>query len=508
MAQAMDNPGIAVEHLSFSYPDYPGMPGRPVLAGLDLRVDGGRIALLLGAADEGKTTLARILGGLVPRFTGGTIAGSILAGGADVRRIPPYELVERVGLVFQHPDEQIVGTRCDAEVAFALESLGIDARTMERRVRDALDLLGLAGFAGRNPATLSGGEKKRLLLACLEALDPAVWVLDEAFEELDPSWRVAVLDRLRARGRTALVFDSRWATVFEGRADLHAVLSAGSVHGLAEDSGAAGLHAAMAAGGILPPDGRVGAPVGSTPVPYLRARGLSFAFPGAGAFSLDVEGIELERDAVTALVGPNGSGKSTLARLLCGLLVPSRGSVEVDRGRGFMPAAAPELNRLVGYLFQDPDHQIFLPTIHDELALSLRASGARKDDAERRIEESIERFGLPPGATPPALMSHGSRKVLQAAACRLLGRPLLILDEADAGLSYRRFLALLEKLREGGAGILLVTHDAALARAVAARVLAMDGGRIVADERHGGIDRALAAGGLAGCGTVVGGCAS
>jgi energy-coupling factor transporter ATP-binding protein EcfA2 len=492
----MNSAGITIERLSFCYPEYPNLPARKLLDGVDLSVARGEIGLVLGASDEGKTTLARILGSLVPRFSGGTIEGTVLVGGTDVRTRAPYDLVEEVGLVFQHTDEQIVGTRCDAEVAFALESLGIDARTIESRVRESLVLLGLPGFEERNPATLSGGEKKRLLLACLEAVAPAVWVLDEAFEELDPSWRLTVLERLRAKGRTALVLDSRWSPIFEGRTDRRAVLSRGSVLGLTADPGSPALHAAMDAAGILPPAGRVAPPPGINAAPYLRTSGLSFAFPGTGAFSLEVGPLEIQKGAVTALVGPNGSGKSTLARLLCGLIAPVRGTVEVDRGRGFAAAAPADLNRLVGYLFQDPDHQIFLPTVHDELALSLRASGTRGTDAERRIGEAIERFGLPPGGTPPALMSYGSRKLLQAAASWLLGRDLLILDEADSGLSYRRFLALLAELRAGGAGILLVTHDEALARAAADRVIVLDAGRVVADAGLGGFDAALAVGGL------------
>ena len=212
---------------------------------------------------------------------------------------------------------------------------------------------------------------------------------------------------------------------------------------------------------------------------------------------------------MTALVGPNGSGKSTLARLLCGLLVPARGSIEVDRGAGFAPATPVELNRCVGYLFQDPDRQIFASTVGDELASAIRATTLRgrgrratpATDRDRRVADAIERFDLPPAATPSALMSYGSRKRLQAAAGWLLGRDLVILDEADSGLSYRAFLGLLDTLRETGAGLVMVTHDAALARSAADRVIALDGGRIVADTSGyhtmgSSIDAALAAGGL------------
>lgn len=491
----MSREGISVEGLSFSYPEYPGLPARPLLSGLDLRLEAGEIGVLLGASGVGKTTLARVLGGLAPRFTGGTLEGEVRAAGADIGRSMPYDLVDRVGLVFQHPDEQIVGTRCDAEVAFALESLGIERPEMERRVRDALALFGLADFASRNPATLSGGEKKRLLLACLEAAGPPVWVLDEAFEELDPAWRRMSLEHLCAAGKTALVLDSRWSAAFRTRVDRHAVLAAGALRGMSRTQEAPAFQAAMQSAGLVPPAGRIPGPAAAARGPYVRVRGLSFAFQG-GSFSLEVDDLEIDRGSVTALVGPNGSGKSTLARLLCGLLEPARGVIEIDRGRGFAAAAANELNRLVGCVFQDPDHQIFMPTVRDELALSLRADGGSAAVKDRRIAEAIESFGLPAAETPTALMSYGSRKLLQAAACWLLDRALIILDEADSGLSYASIAGLLGTLLHGGAGILLVTHDAVLAAAAADRVIAMDAGTIAADSGSEALGRALAAGGL------------
>lgn len=514
----MDSTGVTATGLSFSYPDYPGLPARPLLNRLDLHVPPGQISVLLGASDEGKTTLARILGGLVPRFSGGGVAGMVRVAGADSLRVAPYDLLESVGLVFQHPDEQITATRCDAEVAFALESLGMDPVEIRRRVAGSLDLLGLTGFEARNPATLSGGEKKRLLLACLDALDPRVWILDEAFEELDPSWRRSVLDRLRARHRTTLVLDSRWSPLFARTVDRFGVLTRGAVSGVAARADDPGLLAAMDASGIVAP-GALRSPVTSAGArPFLRTRGLVYAFPGEGAFALCVDELQLERGTVTALVGPNGSGKSTLARLLCGLLVPDRGSIEMDLGAGFVPAAPAALNRHIGYLFQDPDRQIFAPTVGDELASSLRAvakDGRRRRGASRRtvssgteghrIAEAIVRFDLPPVATPSALMSYGSRKRLQAASVWLLERDVVILDEADAGLSYRAFLGLLAALRETGAGLVVVTHDAALARAVADRVIALDGGRIAVDARAAearspdgdpALEAALTAGGL------------
>jgi energy-coupling factor transporter ATP-binding protein EcfA2 len=132
-------------------------------------------------------------------------------------------------------------------------------------------------------------------------------------------------------------------------------------------------------------------------------------------------------------------------------------------------------------MFQNPDYQIFLPTVFEELALGLRAAGIAQDVIRGRVEEAQRLFHLPPGDMPPALMSYGARKRLQAATYNLLGRRLLILDEIDSGLSYREFMSLISALASSGSGLLLITHDAALARAIAHRVIVIDEGRIVQD---------------------------
>ena len=187
-------PLLSLDALSFRFPGIDGSAGAMVLEGLTLAVSRGEPAVLFGRADAGKTTLARIAAGLVPRFTGGAMAGETRVGGRDPRRTPPYELMQDVGLVAQDSEEQLLTTRCDAEVAFALESLGVPRSRMREMVNASLQRAGLAAFAHRNPATLSGGEKKRLLAACLEAIRPGLWILDEALGELDFEWKVRVMD--------------------------------------------------------------------------------------------------------------------------------------------------------------------------------------------------------------------------------------------------------------------------------------------------------------------------
>ncbi len=140
-------------------------------------------------------------------------------------------------------------------------------------------------------------------------------------------------------------------------------------------------------------------------------------------------------------------------------------------------------NGRVGYLFQNPDHQIYLPTVRDELALGLRRQGMGRDEIERKIAEAVELFSLPDPASPPALMSYGGRRRLQAAISYLLPREILVLDEIDSGLSCREVERLLDALIPRAPGIILITHDMSLATSLSDRILVLEAGRLSRDFR-------------------------
>ena len=184
---------LQVRDLSFRYPSYRGLKARALFRGLNLQLARGEICLLLGRSESGKSTLFRILAGLAPRFSGGRLSGRVILEGEDMAAVPPFGRLGRIGMVFQNPSEQLFTSRCENELAFALESLGLSRAEMQRRVGDALAWMDIQAFKDRDPATLSGGEKKKLLLACLKAVDPAVWLLDETFEELDDAARRSLL---------------------------------------------------------------------------------------------------------------------------------------------------------------------------------------------------------------------------------------------------------------------------------------------------------------------------
>ena len=473
------SPILSAKELSFRFPGIEGAAGTTVLEKLSLDVQRKSATVLFGRADAGKTTLARIAAGLVPRFTGGVLSGQVLVDDLDTRRVPPYELMQSVGLVAQDSEEQILTTRCDAEVAFALESLGIPRPQMRERVDSSLRRVGLSGFARRNPATLSGGEKKRLLVACLDAIRPGLWILDEALGELDFEWKARVLDLVAEGGGTALLMESRWSALAADRGTTFFLMDAGRIRAQAADASDPVFTAEVTEAGIRQGPGRRPGPRASGG--FLRAEGLEFHFEGSAGFSLAIDSLELRFGEICALVGKNGSGKSTLGKILCGLLLPQRGTIGFGEEKGFRSAGAGELSSKVGYLFQNPDHQIYLPTVREELNLGLRRQRSNRSEIESMVVQAASLFGLPDLDAPPALLSYGARRRLQAATYYLLSRDILILDEIDSGLSYREVESLIDSLASRVPGIVLITHDMALAKAAGDRILVMEDGRISAD---------------------------
>jgi len=506
------DPLLAVQQLSFRYPSATGAgtqaatgPGarRLVLDDLSFSVRAASTSVILGRADAGKTTLARIIAGLVPRFTGGGIAGEVRLLGSPTRSVPPYDLVQSVGLVAQDSEEQLFTTRCDTEVAFALESLGMDRAVMRHRVTQGLERVGLAGFAGRKPATLSGGEKKRLLVACLLAVQPQLWILDEALGELDFEWKVRILELASETAGATLLMESRWSSLVESRGTSFHLLDEGRIRAGPRGSADTELLLALDEAGIRP--SLRAAPPRVQVAGALQVRGVRFRFPGEQGFGLAVDHLDLGFGEVCALVGRNGSGKSTLARILCGLLRPQVGSIGFGRAASGQAAdggeASPaDLGARIGYLFQNPDHQIFLPTVREELALGLRASRVSRAEVERRVSQAAELFDLADVDAPPALLSYGARRRLQAATYFLLERDLLILDEIDSGLSYGEISRLVDRLASRVPGLVLITHDLALARSACHRVLVMEHGRIVRDSPAPAFDPGAADGSVAASG--------
>ncbi|KXK63480.1 ABC transporter ATP-binding protein [Micromonospora rosaria] len=470
---------------------------RWAVRGVDLRVERGERVLLLGPSGAGKSTLLAALAGLLPEDSGEQ------EGTVEVDGVDPRKDRERVGIVFQDPQTQLVMARSGDDVAFGLENRGVPADEIWPRVDAALRRVGFPYHRDRPTAALSGGEQQRLALAGALALRPGLLLLDEPTANLDP----AGADLVRAAIAGALDEDTTLVLVEHRVAealplvDRVVVLEPGG--GVRADGPPETVFAAhgdaLAAEGVWVP-GR--------PVPSRRARTPA----GAPLLTADRLGLpprlaatELRVRAGEALAvrGPNGAGKSTLALLLGGLLRPGTGRVTAGADLAGRDARtpphrwrAPALARRIGSVFQDPEHQFVTATVRDELALGPRRTGRPEEAVRATVDGLLERLRLTrlAGANPYTLSGGEARRLSVATALATAPR-LLICDEPTFGQDRRTWLELLDlfaDLRDAGHGVVTVTHDPDFVAALADRTVVLSRadatGPAPADRTVGGDD--------------------
>jgi len=421
-----------VRGLEFAYPGAPA-----ALRGVDLSIEDGEVVGLFGPSGSGKSTLLRALAGLVPHFHGGRFSGRVEIAGLDTRRVRPARLAGTVGTLFQDPEDQVVFTRVEAEVAFGLENVGTPPAEIPARALEALDAVGAAHLVDRPVAELSGGELQRVCLASVLALRPRLLLLDEPTSQLDPEGAEAAIELARSSGAAVIVSEQRPERVVEACDRLLFVED-----GRAREDG---LPDAWLPRETVLPDAE---PRGAT---VCRLENVSFDYAERPV----VSGADLTfgRGEIVVLVGPNGSGKTTLAKLAAGLLEPRAGRV-VRAGRAC-------------YLSQDPGRYLVAERADEEAGLAVGG------DLER-ARGALARLGLAGyEGRHPRDLSSGERERLALAAVLVAEPDLLVLDEPTRGVDPVRKDELVELLRAEAPGraTLVVTNDHVFAGAVADRVV-------------------------------------
>lgn len=531
MAEA---PVIAVRGLRYRYPaSLPGREAELVLRGVDLTVARGEFLALMGPTGVGKTTLCLALNGIVPQSTGGVISGEVTVLGHDARRTPVPELARHVGIVYQDPESQLFSATVEAEVAFGPENLGLPPGEIAERVAWALDVVGMRRSRGRPPTRLSGGQKQRVAIAAALAMLPQVLILDEPTAALDPLGRLEVfrvIEQLRSDRSMTIVMVSQDPEHVAAFADRVALMAEGRV--VAEGAPAdlfhrmelvdrVGVAAPQLAELSVALEQRFGlgrrflslddaeaalrATALPAPTPTAEAASCCATPPSQGAVKAGSEGsrlavatrgliyrydpelpalegvdLEIADNAYLGIIGQNGSGKTTLVKHFNGLLRPTEGRVLVF-GVDTRQVSVGELARSVGYVFQNPDHQIFCATIREEIAFGPRNLGLSADLVRERVEDALAAFDLEAHADlPPAVLGYGLRRKVSIAAVYAMRPRLLILDEPTAGLDRRsadELMRRVDAMHREGHTIVLVSHDMQLVAAHCRQVLVMDQGR-------------------------------
>ena len=484
---------------------YPGAE-RPVLRSVSLSVEPGQLCLVVGPTGTGKTTLLGVLNGRVPRFTGGTLAGTVSVGGRDIRDHDLRAMSDLVGVVAQDPATSFVAETVEGELAFTMEQLGVDPQTMRRRVEETLDLLGLVEVRTRRLRTLSGGQAQRVAIGAVLTAHPSVLVLDEPTSALDPAGAEEVLAALlrlvHDLGTTVVLAEHRLERVvhYADRVvhlDTDGTVTSGDpapmmetavvappVVELARIAGWAPLPLSVrdARARVADMPGRLGPPPDRSTTPPGRrkahARGLTVVY--GRMVAVRAVDLEVTEASITALMGRNGSGKSSLLWALHGAGRRDGGTVDVD-GTDPSTLGPGDARRLVGLVPHVPADLLYLESVSEECERADEDAAVPRGTCRNMAERLV---GPLDGDRHPSDLSEGQTLGL-VLAIQLSAQPtLLLLDEPTRGLDYqskRRLASVLGDVAAAGTSVVVATHDVEFVADVADRVVVMAEGEIVAD---------------------------
>lgn len=479
---------------------------RTVFDNLTFTIDEGEMVLVIGATGSGKSSLLRLINGLVPHHTGGILAGDISVDGISTSLTKPGGLAHLIGIVGQNPAHGFVTDTVEEELVFGMEALNFAPDVMRKRVEEILDLLSLAHLRSRSISTLSGGEQQRVAIGSALVMHPKVLVLDEPTSALDPIAAEEVLSILHRLvhdlGLTVVISEHKLERVI-GFADRIIAISADGkteidipeeilkksaiappmVHlarALNLDSVGTSVREVRRMTNHL----RDFAPLISQPErvcgeTIVAINKLNHVY--GEKVALREISLEFKSGEITAVMGRNGAGKSTLFKSIVGFHKSTNGQIKV---LGTDPTQLHGRKRLstIGYIPQEPSDLLIHPSVAKECAASDRDNGLEDGSTFAFL------IRLTPTVNPeahPRDLSEGQRLSLVLALILCSAPDVLIMDEPTRGLDYQAKSLLVDTLvsyaRNLGKCVLIATHDVELVAEVADRVVFLADGDVVAD---------------------------
>ena len=478
---------------------------RTVIEELSFEISEGEMVLVMGHTGAGKSSLLRLINGLVPHHTGGILAGEITIGGQSTRTSRPGDLAGIVGIVGQNPIDSFVADIVEDEIAFGMESLNFDPTVMRKRIEEALDQVGLTALRNRTIATLSGGEQQRLAIACALVMHPKVLILDEPTSALDPIAAEEILSILHR-----LVHDLS-VTVILAEHRLERVIGYVDRILLIDEAGRSSIgqpSEVLKRTDLVPPIVKLTralkldaigtstrevrritedlrenlSEIERAPRSFTNER-ISIASINArygDQVALRDISLKLYQGEITALMGRNGAGKSTLIRTILGLHSDYEGVITLDGIERQVGRAAPTHG--IGYVPQDPGDLLYLTSVADECAQSDRDNRLPEGTTFALLNRMLPTLS---GKRHPRELSEGERLTLVLAIVLAAKPTTLILDEPTRGLDYEAKGLLVQQLKElsinSGTTVLMATHDVEIVAEVADRVIFLADGEKVAD---------------------------
>ncbi len=454
----------AIELNNVSY-TYQGVKGAGI-QNISLTIKKGEFILLTGRSGCGKTTLTRLINGLIPHFFPGELYGSVVVDGIEVQRASTYELAERVGSVFQDPRSQFFTTNTISEVAFGCENLGLSSSEINQKTMDAFRVFQIEELKNRSIFTLSSGEKQKIALASTYAMQPDIFVLDEPSANLDiqsTNMLGKLLKTLKEQGHTIIVSEHRLYYLME-LVDRVLYMENGKLAEKWTPQQALslskneiiqkGLRAFDLESLKLEQNAKQKDCIQT--VPTFSAHDITVCFSKTSllremSFSVD----DSDKKRIIGITGANGVGKTTLVKCLCGLMKHKIGTVKINGNTLSNRRRAQEMF----FVMQDTDYQLFTESVEDELRLGNR----RVHDMDHKTDEALELLGLSQyRKVHPMALSGGQKQRVTIAAAAVNPASVLFFDEPTSGLdgeNMRSVSQILYNLTKRGKLIFVISHD-------------------------------------------------
>ncbi len=524
---------IILENLTFTYEG----SKREAVKNINMIVRRGEKVLITGPSGAGKTTICRLLNGLIPHFFYGDLKGRVIVRSMETESNDITLLSSKVGLVFQNPEEQLVCPTVADEIAFGPENLCVPRDEILRRVEEGLTLARLEEYADTNPYSLSGGQEQSLCVAAIVAMHPDILVLDEPTANLDSlgtklvhsmitdliererktlvivSHSLAelapIVDRIVVLNGGEKILDGKPHEVFGESQRLHEIgLAPPQISRLALMLKESGINVLR---GGYPPFTLEDAYSQIAPLlrksksglaaqkdvsrvsalrenvragPIIEVDNLSHIYEGTSVEAVKDLTFKIYRGEFVGIIGQNGSGKTTLVKHFNGLLIPTKGKVLVNKvDTTTVPIS--ELAKIVGYCFQNPDHQMVAFRVRDEVGYGPKNLGLSKEETEKRSLEALDEVGMRWAVDEYVHeLSQGERQKIALASILVMCPEAIIVDEPTTGqdpATSMKMFELLKELNERGSTIIVVSHNLDLVARFVNRVIVMKEGRILYD---------------------------
>lgn len=440
----------------------------------------GELVFLTGSPHSGKTTLCQAIAGVLPNFTDCNLEGSVQLDGQDIVTKDLPEVAGKVAYIRDDPKNQLFSFTVEEDLGFGPCSLLLEEEEVKKRIKKALDFVGLERYEKRKSHTLSGGEAQRVVLASVLTLDPKVLILDEAVTQIDPKGRRDIYEKLsemaKEENKIVIIVDNKVENYFSIDHKL-IVLDQGKI---IYDGP---IRKEKLPKFIKPIKLQTNRALFKTVEPVLSVENLSFQY-GNGEFGLEDIHLKVYPGEFIALMGKNGAGKTTLAKHFNGLHKPSKGNVWV-KNMNTREHTTAQLSKKVGYLFQDPQIQLFTNSVEEEVSFALRVQKLPKDEIEDRTKKVLDKMGLSPYAKDhPYTLSKGDVQKL-ALASSLINEPeILIIDEPTSQMGFVqswKVIELVSQLTKKGVAVIMISHDLELALHYSSRMVVLKEGTIKLD---------------------------